>query len=321
MEEVRRKRDCNSVVIVKLGGSCITDKDTFETLKEKIVEGTAAQIKDIFDSQKLILIHGAGSFGHFTAKEYQLSKGGLEQTWRLGLALTRQSVTTLNKLLLVSLTLPPISLPAVSVSLFPCTTTKLLGKHIKRPGALHSVIELVNNGFLPLLHGDVLLDEDNRCSIYSGDTLMQWLCTQFTTSSDEDHLSQTLSFNNHKSDTKLRVAAAVFLTDVPGIFDRPPNKPGARLLRCIYVDPVQNSTDSGNEESGLVDVEMNVRAHDVTGGIKGKLAAASAIARLGIPVYIVQAGTSHAAQAMRGLPPAVGTLVVLRDKVDGSGLT
>ena len=48
---------------------------------------------------------------------------------------------------------------------------------------------------------------------------------------------------------------------------------------------------------------------DVTGGIRAKLDAAAQMAKMGIPVYIVQVGTIHALNALRGEEPDVGTSV------------
>ena len=57
-------------------------------------------------------------------------------------------------------------------------------------------------------------------------------------------------------------------------------------------------------------IATSAAAHDVTGGLAAKLAAAAAIAARGIPVVIVQAGTEHAAAALAGDWPAVATVVM-----------
>ena len=48
--------------IIKIGGASITDKSQFECVKFAHIEFIVDQLKNNY--QKLILIHGAGSFGY-----------------------------------------------------------------------------------------------------------------------------------------------------------------------------------------------------------------------------------------------------------------
>jgi hypothetical protein len=76
----------------------------------------------------------------------------------------------------------------------------------------------------------------------------------------------------------------VFLTDVPGVFTKPPSQPGAQLIPEILV-----AADGSCQLP-----QMSTAEHDVTGGIEEKLKTAIAVVKKGIPVYIVQVGTPHA---------------------------
>ena len=55
------------------------------------------------------------------------------------------------------------------------------------------------------MHGDCVVDERDGCGILSGDALLEALCLA------------------------LRPELAVFLTDVPGVFSRPPSEQGAEV--------------------------------------------------------------------------------------------
>ena len=60
-----------NTVIVKLGGSAITVKDTFETLRDDSLNSTANQIRQLLQENyhiNLVVVHGAGSFGHFQVR-------------------------------------------------------------------------------------------------------------------------------------------------------------------------------------------------------------------------------------------------------------
>jgi len=198
-------------VIVKLGGSAVTCKDKFETLNKAALTTTARQIRASCGDGRVLLVHGCGSFGHFQAHEYGISKGTAWPTFSwLGLARTRRSATKLNALVLDALLAE--ELPAVHLSPFPLWR-KRAGKPTARTAkaGVQHVRELLRAGLMPVMHGDCVVDELDGCGILSGDALLQTLCLA------------------------LRPKLAVFLTDVPGVFSRPPSEQGAELIPEINV--------------------------------------------------------------------------------------
>jgi isopentenyl phosphate kinase len=63
------------LLLVKLGGSCLTNKSEFETIAEHRFQETIGQLVQAICSSPhidYIVIHGAGSFGHFHARKYQV---------------------------------------------------------------------------------------------------------------------------------------------------------------------------------------------------------------------------------------------------------
>lgn len=267
------RRPC---IVVKLGGSAITVKDKLETLNGAGLQTTAQQIAEAVDDHdiQLVLLHGAGSFGHFQAKKYGISKGDRHAAWSFGFADTRRSVTFLNHLVVSSLI--DKGVPAVGLSPFP--STSLANKSLESPGVLPLAREVLARKLVPVLHGDAVFDSVQGSAIVSGDIILEALCTD------------------------LAPDCAVFLTDVPGVFTKPPGEPGAELIEEIIV-----ATDGS-----CTLPTMSTADHDVTGGIEEKLKTAIAVALKGIPVYIVQVGTPNAAQALRGEKPQVATLIRLQ---------
>ena len=86
--------DHGPTVIVKLGGSAVTRKDTFETLNRAALTTTAQQIRASCGNGRVLLVHGCGSFGHFQAHEFGISKGAAWPTFSwLGFAKTRRLST------------------------------------------------------------------------------------------------------------------------------------------------------------------------------------------------------------------------------------
>eukprot|EP00440_Ansanella_granifera_P007538 gb/GFBE01008163.1/.p1 GENE.gb/GFBE01008163.1/~~gb/GFBE01008163.1/.p1 ORF type:complete len:311 (+),score=61.58 gb/GFBE01008163.1/:1-933(+) len=276
-------------VVVKIGGSACTKKAQFETLNTEALSASSAQLAKLSsEGLRMAIVHGAGSFGHQHAKEYGVSKGTGEASFstgplperlREGFAKTRLSVTTLNKHVISALVKE--GLPAVAMS--PCpfvgTCKKKLIDGILPASAAEGAMGLLKCGMVPVVHGDAVLDASQGCAILSGDVWMVELCRE------------------------LGAKSAVFVTDVDGVFTKPPTEPGAQLVKEILVD-------AKTGEMELTGVSMNCASHDVTGGLKAKLESAADVLR-GAPsvqaVYIVRAGSDAAAQAMRGVAPTYGT--------------
>ena len=270
-------------VVVKLGGSAVTHKAEFETLNTATLATTARQIKE--SSATIVLVHGCGSFGHFQAHKYGVSKGvrAPEFSW-MGFAKTRRSATTLTGHVLNALLQEDV--PAVHLSPFPQWRKRSSPRgRVQNQAGIRDVKAALRAGLLPVLHGDAVLDEREGCGILSGDALLEELCLS------------------------LRPTLVVFLTDVAGVYDRPPSEPGAKLLRDISVRrngeivlPVDGGAGDGGKDAAL-GISSTTAAHDVTGGIAAKLRSAAVIAATGLDVCIVEAGTPHAAEALAGQWP------------------
>ena len=138
--------------IIKLGGSVITDKSKKNSYKKPIVDKLSAKIKKA--KKEVILIHGAGSYGHILAKKHDLNQGYKNLGQMQGFALTHTSVKKLNTLVLNSL--QENNIPAVSIS--PHTIMKL-DDH--KPTKMNYDIfkDYLNQGFTPVTFGDVTLDK------------------------------------------------------------------------------------------------------------------------------------------------------------------
>ncbi|HNT73271.1 MAG TPA: uridylate kinase, partial [Methanothrix sp.] len=58
--------------VLKVGGSVLTDKTRLESARIEEIGRIAAEIAGC--GPGLILVHGAGSFGHFHAERYRLAE-------------------------------------------------------------------------------------------------------------------------------------------------------------------------------------------------------------------------------------------------------
>ncbi|GFS03180.1 isopentenyl phosphate kinase [Elysia marginata] len=204
----------NPMIVIKIGGSAITEKDEMEMLKPAALQKAIDCIRQCVESgASIVVVHGAGSFGHHHAKEFEINKGipslmdkKEQENKMLGFSLTRQSVQKLNQLVVKAFL--DVGVPAVGCS--PCSSWRTRQKELVS-WPKKTIGHLLDKKLVPVLHGDCCIDETVGCFILSGDTIIKTLC---------------LSFD---------VRRAVFLTDVAGIYDRPPFEPGAKLLKSIYV--------------------------------------------------------------------------------------
>jgi len=154
-------------VLIKIGGASLTDKKKKETINKEAISKTVNLVKAILsNNNKLILVHGAGSFGHFEAKKYDVHKGirGEEKTARreeieeklfFGFALTRASVQRLSSIFISALL--EAGIPAISMSPFPqWETDNVKGRKEVIRSNVDDVERALKSNLVPVLHGGLL---------------------------------------------------------------------------------------------------------------------------------------------------------------------
>jgi isopentenyl phosphate kinase len=231
--------------IIKFGGSVITNKAKECCFKQEVVDQLSAELHRA--NKEVILIHGAGSFGHILAKQYTLNKGFTQKKQLQGFALTQAMVQRLNNLVLASL--QNHGLPAVSI---PPHAVLTLSNH--RPLKVDYTIfkEYLTRGFLPVSFGDVALDRKHGFSICSGDLLVQLLAKQF------------------------KPEKVIFVVDEDGLYTaNPKSTSDASFLETATVRDLER-----------LSTRSNVHA-DVTKGMGGKLETISQIARGGVTTVVL----------------------------------
>jgi len=157
-----------NLIILKIGGSVITEKGAVSRAREaeigRISHEIAAFRKDS-DSQ-IILVHGAGSFGHPQAMKYRLSEGFDAE----GLYLTHASVKVLNSKVVELLNNSGVhALPVHPLSSCLLENGKIIDFQL---GQIKVMLE---RGIIPVLHGDVVMDKIKGASVLSGDRIIPYL--------------------------------------------------------------------------------------------------------------------------------------------------
>jgi isopentenyl phosphate kinase len=179
-------------IVVKLGGSIISDKTVDFSYREEEVLGLAHAVAS--SGERVVVVHGGGAFGHPMAKKYQLSSSRAKESAE-GVSETRAAMFDLNLRICDSLSL---------AGLRPYTFTPFSLLSLARGRGTSWLNGLLDSGLTPVTFGDVVYDRGFR--ILSGDTIAL-------------ELSRSLD-----------AARCVFVMDVDGILDKD-GKPIAALNR------------------------------------------------------------------------------------------
>jgi isopentenyl phosphate kinase len=174
------------LVFLKLGGSLITDKTQPYTPLLDVMDDLALQIADSLQTQpnlRLIIGHGAGSFGHVAASEYKTRDGypqasplthrerdetednywrGFAEVWYQASSLNRHVMEALHKAGVRAIALPPSSSVIASygqVSVWETTPIRMA----------------LANRIVPVIFGDVVFDEIRGGTIISTESLFAFL--------------------------------------------------------------------------------------------------------------------------------------------------
>lgn len=226
------------LVIIKLGGSVITDKSRPRGFfRRKVVERLALEIKQVKKKKDfdLIIVHGAGSFGHPLANKYRLQNGYLDSKSSEGFSLTKKAMFELTLLIwkvfaekgLISCVVEPSAVIIGSKARIISFNTDFIDN-------------LLSKGIIPVLFGDAVFDKKMGVSIISGDLMVSYLAKKF------------------KADK------VIFVSDVDGIFDKNPKVyRNAKLVKEI---------NEKNWHQVMENMEV-FNKNDVSGEMKGKIEA------------------------------------------------
>lgn len=248
----------NKIVIVKLGGAAITNKKgVCELASEKQLEQTLNQVQLAYEILKnsghqLVLVHGAGSFGHPQAKKYNLKVGWSSSSstdnkpnanYIKGYTHIRACLQELSYAMisrLESRNVPVLAMSPIDyVQTQNCEETNT-SEFSYMASRVKKYLEL---GFVPVLYGDAVLDAIRGCTILSGDIIMYQLTRLLPT-----------------------VTRCIYITDVSGIYQTDPKLNTAEpneLIPHVLVHESEPEIEQKEENDSVL--------ADVTGGMQGKI--------------------------------------------------
>ncbi len=246
------------MIILKLGGSILTKKDssTSEVNKDNLNRVACEIRRSLNNNDKdLVIVHGAGSFGHPPAKEYKIGEPFRSEEYpskRIGFVKTQNAVKKLNMLVceeFINEDIPVIAIPASS---FIKTSNKRISE-----GNIEKFKQYLEKGYVPIIYGDVVLDDELEMAVISGDQIIQYLAINL----DADEV--------------------ILGTDVDGVYNKNPK---------LHDDAVLYDKFSNLDDLETFEDTTNV---DVTGGMIGKIKELLYLADLGINSIIINANTEN----------------------------
>ncbi|MDD1769629.1 MAG: isopentenyl phosphate kinase family protein, partial [Methanomassiliicoccales archaeon] len=181
----------------------ITRKDRYRSFRREVTRRLAGEIAD--SGERVMIVHGAGSFGHLLAAKHALHEGRRNEKQIPALARVMQDVRDLDMKVIKELA--DALLPAVSIPPAACARM--------RAGVLNTLdVKLFRDytelGAVPVTFGDVVLDDVKGFSICSGDQIIRMLAKEFAPE------------------------RVIFCADVDGVYTADPKSdPKAKLLRQV----------------------------------------------------------------------------------------
>ncbi|MFO7992428.1 MAG: isopentenyl phosphate kinase [Thermoplasmata archaeon] len=234
------------MILIKLGGSVITNKEIKYSFEEDVTRRLADEIKESVN-EDIIIVHGGGSYGHPGAEHFKLNTTSPIEIDR-GTAEVQNDMRKLNDKImdvLISLGIWAVSLPGGVVSRYKGGELASIDKDI-----FSSHIDL---GLTPVTFGDVALDSEYGVTICSGDDLMAALSPM--------------------------AEKAVFITDVDGVYKN------GKILKTMKQDmlplapgDIPAGKDSIDVTGGMnakvekmAEIAGNCRTYIVNGKVPGRV--------------------------------------------------
>lgn len=243
-----------TVTLVKIGGSIITDKTIPNSVRQDVLERLVGELKrarqEIGDL--MVLGHGSGSFGHVPASQYKTAEGFINDQSVLGMAITQDSAAQLNRIVVKECLRQGI--PAVSLY----TSNSVVLKNRVVEDYFDAVFrEYLKKGLLPVTTGDVLVDQERGCGIWSADKILPFFAEKF-------------------QENGWQVRQLLHVTNTPGVY-KDVEKPEDGTFEVITPQNWPEVQKAMGETKGF----------DVTGGMKAKLEESLALAQKGVDSIIL----------------------------------
>lgn len=239
------------LVLLKLGGSLITDKSKPFTERLDVIKRLTEEISDALKESdfKLLVGHGGGSYPHAPAKDFKTHLGITDKRGYEGLSKVADAASRLNRIVVEGFILAGVN----AMSMQPSSATSVKNGKIT-DWYTEPIERLLDYGMLPVVYGDVGLDTVKGSCILSTEELFRFLAA------------------------KLKATKVIMCGKTDGVFTGDPNKESS-------VEHIPKIT-----EETFPEISKNLRSSDgidVTGGMIHKIEQALEFAKNNASVHII----------------------------------
>ncbi len=153
------------MLLIKLGGSIITNKKKPLSAKRKTIDNIVYSFRKI--NEDFVVVHGGGSYGHYWSVKYDMHTKPKKYDPK-GVSIVKNSMIELNTIILDAFLknkMNPYCLPP--------TDFVMGNKPINRK--ILEIKKIANSGLVPITYGDALWYGNKKSYILSGDKIMSLL--------------------------------------------------------------------------------------------------------------------------------------------------
>ena len=153
------------VTLLRLGGSVITDKNQPETLNHANIQAIATILSN-HRPKNLIIVHGGGSFGHHHASNFDVT---IENG-----TFDANEVDTIHSSMIHLCNIVTQTLRSSGMAAIPIHPLSIAWRDSESVFHLPSqhILVLLECGFLPVIHGDLVISEKKGATVVSGDEIL-----------------------------------------------------------------------------------------------------------------------------------------------------
>lgn len=155
------------VTLVKVGGSVLTNKSQDFSPNYEAIERIGNELSEA-ELSNVILGNGAGSYGHYAAKKYDLVHGVKTDEQRFGFCLTQDAVARLNRLLVGVMLNHGVPAVGLQPSAFMVMEDGVVKDFISAPLEV-----LLEKGITPVVYGDTICDTVRGTTIASTERVFE----------------------------------------------------------------------------------------------------------------------------------------------------
>src|SRR3989344_8026322 len=158
-----------NLILVKLGGSIITNKNKAFSPNRIRIKSLAAEVKYCLKSSKdlILLAHGSGSFGHTVARKYQTQEGIIGKDSIKGLSIVADAAIRINRIVVGEFLKAGLAVVSFAPLSFIYSKNQKLESVFIDP-----IVNALSIGLIPVIYGDVIMDEKRGFCIFYGENTL-----------------------------------------------------------------------------------------------------------------------------------------------------